>query len=150
MTFLLRPLLLASVLAPSLACTVWEFGYGGLASGINQFYLLYPIFDGTNGTFYLDNRFNPYSCSETGNRQNGWHDFFRVPGVLNWKEEEDKSLGSVCRRIKEAPEVMGLVDSVGLGYTELQTESALKVRRLALGEGLLSLLHARSCCKGSS
>lgn len=103
-------------------------------------YLLYPIFDNTNGSFYLDNRNNPYSCSETDGRQNGWHDFFTAPGVLNWKDEEDASLGDVCRRIKDAKEIYQLVDSIGVGQAELHTESALKVcsaqssaRRFPLG-----------------
>eukprot|EP00884_Botryococcus_braunii_P012233 jgi/Botrbrau1/2100/Bobra.0093s0008.1 len=109
------------------ACTVWEFGRGGLASGINLLYLLYPIFEGTNGTFYLDNSKNPYSCSETGTWQNGWHDFFKAPGVLNWKQSDEQTLGKVCRRLSDAKEVMDILQKVGLDYAELQTESATKL-----------------------
>eukprot|EP00884_Botryococcus_braunii_P010355 jgi/Botrbrau1/19320/Bobra.0073s0052.1 len=123
-------LLVISGFLPSHACTVWEFGAGGLASGLNLVYLLYPIFDATNGSFYLDNRKNPYSCSETDGWQNGWHDFFTAPGIINWKDEEDSALGPVCRRLADGKEVAALVESVGVTHAELQTESALKLWNL--------------------
>ena len=70
---LLTVLLLASSLAHSHACTVFEFQNDGFAS--NALYLMraIPIFYGQNGTLFLDNRAFPYACSADG----GFHDFFK-------------------------------------------------------------------------
>lgn len=108
------------------ACTVWKMGNHGLASAANNLFLAFPVFYGTNGTFFLDNRDFSYSCSQTEGWQNGWHDFFITDDVINWKPEHERDFGDVCVKM-ELDGVIPLVREVGLSYNDLQMASALKV-----------------------
>lgn len=108
------------------ACTVWKMGNHGLASAANNLFLAFPVFYGTNGTFFLDNRDFSYSCSETEGWQNGWHDFFITDDVINWKPEHERDFGDVCVKM-ELEAIIPLVREVGLSYNDLQMASALKV-----------------------
>ena len=53
-------------------CTIYEFNGSGFAANAFALAHLVPIFHNTNGTFFLDNTWNHYKCSDEG----GWHDFF--------------------------------------------------------------------------
>lgn len=59
-------------LPAALGCTVIELQGSGFAS--NAVHLLHavPIYDGNNGTLFVDNSAFTYQCEEGG----GWHDFF--------------------------------------------------------------------------
>jgi hypothetical protein len=118
---------LVYVLQACQACTVWEMGISGLASAANNLFLALPVFYGTNGTFFIDNRQFSYSCSETDGWQNGWHDFFVTDDVLNWKPEHERDFGTVCRKV-DVGIIHPLLQGVQLSYNDLQTVSALKVR----------------------
>jgi hypothetical protein len=115
------------VLQACQACTVWKMGNSGLASAASNLFLAFPVFYGTNGTFFIDNHEFFYSCSETDGWQNGWHDFFVTDDVLNWKPEHEHDFGTVCRRI-DVGIIHPLLQEVQLTYNDLQTVSALKVR----------------------
>ena len=66
-------------------CTIYEFNGAGFAANAFAVAHMVPIFHNTNGTFFLDNTWNYYKCSEEG----GWHDFFswedQVSSSYNWK-----------------------------------------------------------------
>eukprot|EP00884_Botryococcus_braunii_P015095 jgi/Botrbrau1/23587/Bobra.0141s0051.1 len=108
-------------------CGRWESA--GLASAANNLFLAFPVFYGTNGTFFLDNRDFAYSCSESEGWQNGWHDFFVTDDVLNWKPAHERDFGNVCRRANVGM-IHPLLQDVQLSYNDLQTASALKLWKL--------------------
>lgn len=112
-------------------CTVWKMGISGLASAANNLFLAFPVFYGTNGTFFIDNREFAYSCTETNGWQNGWHDFFITDDVLNWKPEHERDLGDVCRKI-DLGITHPLLHDVEKSYNDLQLLSVLKVRSQSL------------------
>ncbi|EIE21427.1 hypothetical protein COCSUDRAFT_56647 [Coccomyxa subellipsoidea C-169] len=54
-----------------------------------------PIFDGNNGTFFLDNTQFAYKCEEGG----GWHDFFAYQDhLVPWSAAKERAGGEECIR----------------------------------------------------
>ncbi|CAL8469658.1 g9199 [Coccomyxa elongata] len=54
-----------------------------------------PIFDGNNGTFFLDNTQFAYKCEEGG----GWHDFFAYQDhLVPWSAAKERAGGEECVR----------------------------------------------------
>ena len=77
------------------SCTIFEFQDSGFAA--NAIHLLHavPIFDGNNGTFFLDNTKFAYKCEEGG----GWHDFFAYQDhLVPWSAAKERAGGETCIR----------------------------------------------------
>jgi hypothetical protein len=98
---MLRFVLPIVLLKVSCACTVWQVRGHGFAANLHNFYSIFPIFHGRNGTFYIDNRSNYYSCTASRGSENGWFDFFDPTDtkVLPWTAEEDVLKNNSCRII---------------------------------------------------
>ena len=116
--------LLFGCLAPAWACTIFEFADSGFAANAIHLMHAVPIFDGNNGTFFLDNtqvsvcvstesapapqQANSrtlymamllqfaYKCSEGG----GWHDFFAYQNhLVPWSPAKERAGGEQCNRL---------------------------------------------------
>ena len=113
--------LLLGCLAPAWACTIFEFADSGFAANAIHLMHAVPIFDGNNGTFFLDNsqvsiciKSAPashhasstvdkamllqfaYKCSEGG----GWHDFFAYQDhLVPWSPAKERAGGEQCNRL---------------------------------------------------
>jgi hypothetical protein len=90
-------------------CTVWQFSSHGFSSNLHTFFAVFPVFNGRNGTFFLDNRLNPYSCTASNTSENGWFDFFDTPtSVLRpWNAKDAAN----CRVLtpEDARPIMGAI-----------------------------------------
>lgn len=119
---------LVLLVSSCMACTVWQMSGGGFAAGLNSLYLAYPVFFGTNGTFYIDAREMRYSCS-TGMEgwQKGLYDFFQLNDVHRWTPSLESDLGDICARLDDSS-INDILREVELPYSELQAQAALQVR----------------------
>jgi hypothetical protein len=63
---------LGSLCAGARGCTVLRLQGSGFASNAIHVLHAVPVYDGTNGTLFLDSSRFRYACEEGG----GWHDFF--------------------------------------------------------------------------
>ena len=83
---------LALVVRP---CTIFEFADSGFAANAIHLMHAVPIFDGNNGTFFLDNTQFAYKCEEGG----GWHDFFAYQDhLVPWSAAKERAGGEECIR----------------------------------------------------
>ena len=74
-------------------CTVYEFNGSGFAANAFALVHMVPVFHNTNGTFFLDNTWNHYKCSEEG----GWHDFF------SWEDQVSAIAGGKAEAMQLVP-----------------------------------------------
>lgn len=125
----LRMMLPIMFLRVSLACTVWKVRGHGFTANLHNLFSIFPIFDGRNGTFYIDNRYNSYSCTLSRGSENGWFDFFDSTdtGVLPWTAEEDISLNNTCRIISFT-DVRQILTKINRDSVQLKAISVKKVR----------------------
>lgn len=125
---LLVTAVLISQVSCCIACTVWRMSGAGFAAGVNSLFLAYPIFFGTNGTFYLDTRDMHYSCSSgVEGWQKGLYDYFQLNHVHRWTPALENELGGSCA-IKDHSSINDIVEDIGVPYSELQAQAALQVR----------------------
>ena len=76
-------------------CTIFEFADSGFAANAIHLMHAVPIFDGNNGTFFLDNTQFAYKCEEGG----GWHDFFAYQDhLVPWSAAKERAGGEDCVR----------------------------------------------------
>lgn len=77
------------------SCTIFEFADSGFAANAIHLMHAVPIFDGNNGTFFLDNSKFAYKCEEGG----GWHDFFAYQDhLVPWTAAKERAGGETCVR----------------------------------------------------
>ena len=77
------------------SCTIFEFADSGFAANAIHLMHAVPIFDGNNGTFFLDNSKFAYKCEEGG----GWHDFFAYQDhLVPWTAAKERAGGETCMR----------------------------------------------------
>ena len=61
-------------LAAAQACTVLQFTDHSFSANAIRLLHALPIFEGTNGTLFLDTSLSNHKCHPDG----GWHDFFEL------------------------------------------------------------------------
>ena len=69
-----RLLLLLLIVAATEACTVLQFTEHAFSANTERLLRALPLFDGTNGTLYLDTALSTHKCYPNG----GWQDYFEL------------------------------------------------------------------------
>jgi hypothetical protein len=105
-------------------CTVWKFSSHGFTSNLHTFFSVFPVFDVQNGSFYVDNRSNSYSCTSSHGSENGWFDFFDTSAsVLRPWNDVDAAL---CRTLT-SEEARAVLAKLHRSSEEMQAVALRKV-----------------------